>query len=61
MRGFLVLDQLEQRIGKTEQRRRVDAFGRANRSCDERKVRAICERHAVEKEEAGHGKEGVRE
>ena len=49
--GALVLQHVEQRVGENEQRRCVDAFGRKNGPADQREVRAIDQRHAIEQEE----------
>ena len=56
MRGLLIGENVQQRVGKDEQRRRVDAFRREDRPADQREVRAVNQRHAVEQKKlTGHG------
>ena len=61
MGGPLVLHHVEQRVGKDEQRGSVYAFGGEDRPADQRKVRAIDQRHAIEQKELfRHGRRVTR-
>ena len=55
MRGLLILEDVEQRVGEAVERGGVQPIAGADGGFDEGKVRAVKQRHAVEKEEAlGH-------
>ena len=51
MGGLLVVEDVEQRLGKAVERGGVDAFGGEDRAADERKVRPIDQRHPIQQEE----------
>ena len=48
MGGLLVLQDVEQRLGKAVQGGGVHAFGRENRAADKREVRPIDQRHPIQ-------------
>src|ERR1043166_4942443 len=50
VRRLLVFQDIEQRLRKPIQRRRVHSFGREDRPGNEREVRPIYQRHAVQQE-----------
>ena len=50
VRGLLIRENVQQRVGKDEQRRRIDTFRREDGAADEREVRAVNQRHAIEQE-----------
>ena len=50
VRGLLVLQDVEQGVGEDKQGRAVDALRREDGPADQREVRAINQRHAVEQE-----------
>ena len=58
MGRLLVLEDIEQSLGKPVKRRGVHAFGRKNRAADESEVSPIDQRHPIQQEQLlHHGKE----
>ena len=49
--GLLVLEDVEQRLGESVERGGVHAFGREDGASNEREVRSIHQRHAVQQEQ----------
>ena len=54
MGGLLVLQDVEQRLGKAVERGGVHAFGREDRAADKREVRPIDQRHPIQQEQFLH-------
>ena len=59
MGRLLVLEDVEQRLGKPVERGGVHAFGRENGAADEREVRPIDQRHPIQQKQFLHHKQKV--